>query len=192
MLPTPAVALLADGLGVVVSASHNPPEYNGVKFFDRTGRKLVDDDEEEIEALLDAPAGGRRRLGRARSRTPRTTLPRARRRALRLRPHGPADRRSTARTAPSASLAPRAFTQLGAEVRAIGDEPDGSNINVGCGATDLGALQDARRTGGFDLGVAFDGDGDRMLAVDERGEVGRRRPDRRDARARTSASTGSP
>src|SRR5204863_3811857 len=68
-------------------------------------------------------------------------------------------------------LAPGAFESCGAEVQAIGDQPDGSNINVGCGATDLALLQQTVRDGGFDLGIAFDGDGDRMLAVDERGEV---------------------
>ncbi len=70
VLPTPAVALLRLDLGAVVSASHNPPEYNGVKFFDRDGGKLDDASEEEIEALLDAPAP-RRRRGRARSRRDR-------------------------------------------------------------------------------------------------------------------------
>src|SRR5215475_9078125 len=69
-----------------------------------------------------------------------------------------------------AGLAPQAFEQLGAEVTAIGDEPDGTNINVGCGATDLSLLSETVRAGGLDLGIAFDGDGDRMLAVDERGE----------------------
>jgi phosphoglucosamine mutase len=68
-------------------------------------------------------------------------------------------------------LAPKAFTELGAEVTAIGDEPDGTNINVGCGATDLRALQRTVTELGLDLGVAFDGDGDRMLAVDGNGEV---------------------
>src|SRR5439155_16522045 len=63
-------------------------------------------------------------------------------------------------------IAPRAFTDLGAEVSAIGVEPDGTNINVGCGATDLRALQELVTREGLDLGVAFDGDGDRMLAVD--------------------------
>src|SRR4029450_9769854 len=67
-------------------------------------------------------------------------------------------------------LAPGAFEQLGATVVAIADQPDGTNINVGCGATDLGALQAVVREGDFDLGVAFDGDGDRVLAVNERGE----------------------
>jgi phosphoglucosamine mutase len=66
-------------------------------------------------------------------------------------------------------LAPKAFEQLGAEVEAIGNEPDGTNINLGCGATDLVALSHKVGSGGFDLGVAFDGDGDRMLAVDAAG-----------------------
>src|SRR5262249_21721766 len=68
-------------------------------------------------------------------------------------------------------LAPHAFELCGAEVHAIGDAPDGSNINVGCGATDLALLQQTVVEGGFDIGVAFDGDGDRMLAVDELGNV---------------------
>ena len=68
-------------------------------------------------------------------------------------------------------IAPTAFERLGAEVTAIGCEPDGTNINVGCGATDLSTLQQAVTSSGADLGVAFDGDGDRMLAVDARGEV---------------------
>src|ERR687887_164424 len=106
VLPTPAVALLALDLGAVVSASHNPPEYNGVKFFDRDGQKLTDEAEEEIEALLDEPPRGER-----------------------------------------------------------------GAIDVVGGATDLRLLQRTVVEAGFDLGVAFDGDGDRMLAVDERGEV---------------------
>jgi phosphoglucosamine mutase len=167
VLPTPAVALISDELGAVVSASHNPPEYNGVKFF-AYGGKLSDADEEEIESLLDAdaPGGG-------------TVQPL----------HGVTDRylehvvehfgsslsglRIGVDCANGAfsELAPAAFEQLGAEVHAIGIEPDGSNINVGCGATDLFALQQTVTSEGLDLGVAFDGDGDRMLAVDERGEV---------------------
>jgi phosphoglucosamine mutase len=70
-----------------------------------------------------------------------------------------------------ARLAPQAFEQLGASVVAVGNDPDGTNINVGCGATDMRALQETVRARGLDLGVAFDGDGDRMLAVDENGEV---------------------
>jgi phosphoglucosamine mutase len=167
VLPTPAVALFNDELGAVISASHNPPEYNGVKLF-AFGTKLSDADEEEIEALLDAdpPGGGS------------------------VQPlHGVADRYLEhvvesfgtdlsglkvgvdCANGAFSQLGPQAFERLGARVQAIGVEPDGSNINVGCGATDLAALQRLVVERGLDLGVAFDGDGDRMLAVDERGEV---------------------
>jgi phosphoglucosamine mutase len=170
ILPTPAVALLALDLGVVISASHNPPEYNGVKFFRKDGSKLTDDDEEAIEALLEAspsdPKSGQvddlevavdsyldlvlERFG--------TDLT-----GLRIG----VDCANGAYT----WIAPRAFEELGAEVVAIGVDPDGTNINVGCGATDLRALRGLVRDQGLDLGVAFDGDGDRMLAVDENGDV---------------------
>ena len=168
VVPTPAVALLRLDLGVVISASHNPPEYNGVKFFDRNGRKLSDAAEEEIEALLDAPAPGGGDVSRVdiaadsyldhvleRFGTDLTGLRIA----------------VDCANGAYAGLAPRAFTQLGAEIETIGDDPNGENINVGCGATDLAALQDLVRSGNFDLGVAFDGDGDRMLAVDENGDA---------------------
>jgi phosphoglucosamine mutase len=167
VLPTPAVALLRLDLGVVISASHNPPEYNGVKFFDREGRKLTDAAEEEIEALLDAPAGGGGEIDRVEV-------------AADSYLDHVLDRFGTdlsglqiavdCANGAYAGLAPQAFMELGAEVTAIGNEPDGSNINVGRGATDLRALSEIVRNGSFDLGIAFDGDGDRMLAVDERGE----------------------
>jgi phosphoglucosamine mutase len=167
VLPTPAVALLALDLGVVISASHNPPEYNGVKFFDRHGQKLTDESEEEIEALLDAePAaepGVVDRVGVATDSYLEHILERF------------GSDLSGMRIAVDCAngaysgLAPRAFAQLGAEVEAIGDEPDGTNINAGCGATDLVALSHKVTGGGLDLGVAFDGDGDRMLAVDAAG-----------------------
>jgi len=168
VLPTPAVALLAEGLGVVVSASHNPPEYNGVKVFAQGGRKLADDEEAAIERLLDRPGPGSGsvaqvdglgvayadlvvdRFGRDLS-------------GLRIAV-------DCANGAFSA-IAPRVLRRLGAEVVALYDEPDGANINVGCGATDLAALSAAVLDATADLGVAFDGDGDRMLAVDERGEL---------------------
>ena len=169
VLPTPAVALLALDLGAVVSASHNPPEYNGVKLFDGEGQKLTDAAEEEIEALFDAPPAA----------TP-----------------GEVDRVDVATDSyldhiverfgsglsglklvvdcangAYSGIAPTAFERLGAEVLAIGSDPDGTNINVGCGATDLSSLQQTVTSAGADLGVAFDGDGDRMLAVDARGQV---------------------
>jgi len=167
VLPTPAVALLRLDLGVVISASHNPPEYNGVKFFDREGRKLTDAAEEEIEALLDAPAEGGGEINRVEVAADSylehvlerfgTDL-----QGLRIA--------VDCANGAYAGLAPQAFEQLGAEVTAIGNEPDGTNINVGCGATDLRALAGVVSEGRLDLGIAFDGDGDRMLAVDERGE----------------------
>ncbi len=168
VVPTPAVALLGLDLGVVISASHNPPEYNGVKFFDRNGRKLSDAAEEEIEALLDAPApggGGIDRVDIAADSYLDHVLERfgTDLNGLRIA--------VDCANGAYAGLAPRAFEELGAEIATIGDAPNGDNINVGCGATDLAALQELVRSGNFDLGVAFDGDGDRMLAVDERGET---------------------
>ncbi len=168
VVPTPAVALLRLDLGIVITASHNPPEYNGVKFFDRDGRKLTDSAEEEIEALLDAPTRGGGEIDRVDVAVESylehvlerfgSTLE-----GLRVA--------VDCANGAYAEIAPRAFTELGAYVEAIGNDPDGSNINVGCGATDLRALQQTVTRGKFDLGIAFDGDGDRMLAVDENGDA---------------------
>jgi phosphoglucosamine mutase len=167
VVPTPAVALLRLDLGVVISASHNPPEYNGVKFFDRDGRKLTDAVEEEIEALLDAEAPGGGEIDRV-----GVAVDSYLEHVLERFGSDLSGMRIAVDCANGAysGIAPRAFEQLGAEVVTIGDAPDGDNINVGCGATDLTALQDLVRGGDFDLGVAFDGDGDRMLAVDGNGE----------------------
>jgi phosphoglucosamine mutase len=169
VLPTPAVAYLAEGLGIVVSASHNPPEYNGVKVF-RDGGKLVDEQEEEIEALLDAPApasggGSVEQLAGAVGPYLTHVVDACGSDLSRLRIGV-----DCANGALSA-LAPGAFETLGAEVHAIGTEPDGSNINVGCGATDPASLQQTVASKSLDLGFAFDGDGDRVLAVDEHGDV---------------------
>jgi phosphoglucosamine mutase len=168
VVPTPAVALLALDLGAVISASHNPPEYNGVKFFDSRGRKLDDTAEAEIEALLDAPATGGGEIDRVEIAVD-SYLEHV---LERFRPDLSGLRLAVdCANGAYAGLAPRAFEELGAEVTAIGDEPDGSNINVGCGATDLALLSETVRERGLDLGIAFDGDGDRMLAVDEHGEA---------------------
>jgi phosphoglucosamine mutase len=170
VLPTPAVALLALDLGAVISASHNPPEYNGVKLFDRSGRKLTDAQEEEIEALLDAPPRNEE-MGRIDDLEVAVdsyldhVLERFGSDLGGLRIGVDCANGAYAR------VAPRAFEDLGAEVTAIGIDPDGSNINVGCGATDLRALQRLVRKESLDIGVAFDGDGDRMLAVDANGEA---------------------
>ncbi len=168
VLPTPAVALLALDLGAVISASHNPPEYNGVKLFDRDGRKLTDEQEEEIEALLDAPGhtGGEiDRVGVATDSYLEHVVERFGSDLSNLRIA------VDCANGAYSGIAPQAFEQLGADVMAIGDKPDGTNINVGCGATDLRALQETVRDGDFDLGVAFDGDGDRVLAVDAEGNA---------------------
>src|ERR1700693_218364 len=137
VVPTPAVALLGLDLGVVITASHNPPEYNGVKFFDSRGRKLSDVEEEEIEALLDAPAPGGGELdhvGVAVDSYLEHVLERfsADLTGLRIA--------VDCANGAYSNIAPRAFAQLGAQVETIGNKPDGTNINVGCGATDLVAL----------------------------------------------------
>ncbi len=168
VLPTPAVALLTLDLGCVITASHNPPEYNGVKFFDRDGQKLSDTQEEEIEALLDEPATGGGEIDEVSVATDSYLEHVVERFGSDLT--GLRVGVDCANGA-YAGLAPKAFTQLGAQVTAIGDEPDGTNINVGCGATDLRALQRTVTQLGLDLGVAFDGDGDRMLAVDGNGDI---------------------
>jgi phosphoglucosamine mutase len=166
VLPTPAVALLALDLGIVVSASHNPPEYNGIKFFDRDGRKLSDEAEEEIEALLDAtgPGGGRvDRVDVATDSYLEHIVERFGSDLSRLRIA------VDCANGAYSSIAPKAFEQLGATVTAVAAEPDGANINLGSGATDLSLLRRTVLQDDFDLGVAFDGDGDRMLAVDANG-----------------------
>ena len=167
VLPTPAVALLALDLGVVISASHNPPEYNGVKFFDSRGRKLSDESEEQIEELLAASPG----VDQGRIEHVEVATDSYLTHILERFGSDLSGLRIVVDCANGAysGLAPHAFERCGAEVHAIGDAPDGTNINVGCGATDLAALQQVVAGGGFDLGIAFDGDGDRMLAVDENG-----------------------
>ena len=168
VVPTPTVALLRLDLGVVISASHNPPEYNGVKFFDRDGRKLSDGAEEEIESLLDAPAPGGGSIDHIDVAVDSYLAHVLERFGSDL--SGLRIAVDCANGAYS-SIAPAAFSELGAHVEAIGNKPNGDNINVGCGATDLAALQHRVVAGKFDIGIAFDGDGDRMLAVDASGEA---------------------
>jgi phosphoglucosamine mutase len=157
-------------MAAVISASHNPPEYNGVKLFDGDGGKLTDAAEEEIEALLDEPPrdeedGGIDNLEVISSSYVRHVVEQF---------GSDLDGLKVAVDCANgaySSIAPSAFEELGADVVSIGDHPDGNNINVGCGATDLSALRETVTKEGCNLGVAFDGDGDRMLAVDERGEA---------------------
>jgi phosphoglucosamine mutase len=166
VLPSPAVALLALDVGAVITASHNPPEYNGVKFFDGNGQKLDDSAEEAIEGLLDAGVSGGGTIDRVAVANASYLEHIVERFGSNL--SGMKVGVDCANGAYSA-IAPRAFEELGAEVTAIGIEPDGTNINLRFGATDLRALQETVKEHGLDLGVAFDGDGDRMLAVDENG-----------------------
>jgi phosphoglucosamine mutase len=168
VLPTPAVALLSQDLGLVVSASHNPPEYNGVKIFDREGHKLSDEDELEIEALLETAGPGNGSVEEAEDAVGGYVD-----HVLENFGSDLSGLRIAVDCANGAfsAIAPDVFERLGARVTALANAPDGTNINVGCGATDLRLLQAAVRSGDYDLGVAFDGDGDRMLAVDEQGEA---------------------
>jgi phosphoglucosamine mutase len=170
VLPSGAVGLRAVDfdLGVVITASHNPPEYNGVKFFRRAG-KLSDADEEAIEALLDAPRAGERG-----SIEHDDTVVAAYVEFVTTTFGGDLsglDLVLDCANGACSGLANEAFERLGARVHAVGNEPDGTNINLGCGATDTALLQRTVVERGASLGLAFDGDGDRLIAVDGRGEV---------------------
>ena len=168
MLPTPAVAYLADELGLVISASHNPPEYNGVKLF-RDGGKLVDEQEEEVEGLLDASVTGG---GSVEELDDGSDAYLARVIAtVRLRISQASGSASTARTGPSRSSLRRVLRRSAPRCMRSASSPTARTSTRACGATDLAALQQLVTRESLDLGVAFDGDGDRMLAVDESGEV---------------------
>ena len=178
-MPTPAVAMLTRSmradLGVMISASHNPFHDNGIKLFGPDGYKLSDDDEAAIEALLDEEIGlaepssiGRaRRIDDAQGRYihfAKATFPEH----LRLDglkividcAHGAAYK-----------VAPKALWELGAEVIAIGVAPDGFNVNDKVGSTHPKALQLEVLESGADIGIALDGDADRLIVVDERGQI---------------------
>lgn len=180
VVPTPAIAYLVGKYGceagVMISASHNPCEYNGIKIFQSTGYKLPDALEEEIESIiLDTPD------------------------KIELKTGGEVGRRTYCKTAVedyiehvvsvcevsldglniaidtangSASVcAKEIFTRLGAKCHMLSDTPNGVNINLNCGSTHMEELSEFVNANKLDLGVAFDGDADRMLAVDENGEI---------------------
>lgn len=178
-IPTPAVAYLTRALrlsaGVVISASHNPYEDNGIKFFSAGGNKLPDEVEAQIEARMDGPVGcvPSRILGRARRIEDaagryiefcKSSFP------------GTLDLRGLRLVVDCAHgagyhTAPHVFHELGADVVPIGVSPDGLNINQGCGATDTAALRRAVLEHEADLGIAVDGDADRLMMVDASGRL---------------------
>jgi len=174
VLPTPAAAILVRRLGLdlaaVVSASHNPYRDNGIKFLSAQGTKLDDGVEARIESLLEAPANGGE-LGRVGELNGGLEdYLRALEAAFPLDLSG---RRVTLDCANGATFraAPAIFARLGAEVETLAAEPDGRNINDGCGSTHVEALAARVAGSGASAGFAFDGDGDRVLAVDGAGRV---------------------
>ena len=187
VLPTPAVALLSQDLGLVVSASHNPPQYNGVKVFDREGHKLSDADELEIEALLEAPGPGGGSIEDAEDAVESYVD--------HVLEHFGSDLGGLRIAVDCANgafsrIAPGVFERLGAEVTAVANDARRVEHQRRLrGHRPRDAAGDRPR-GGHDLGVAFDGDGDRMLAVDANGRGRRRRPDHRDLRARPRGRPG--
>ncbi len=176
VLPTPAAPLLVRRHGLdmaaVISASHNPYEDNGIKLFASDGFKLDDEAEVEIETWLEKPPSPPGRMGRVR-RLHGALEDYLRELHVRFDALKLDGRRILLDCANGATYraAPEIFRRLGAEVEVLADEPDGRNINDGCGSTHLEALTSRMRLGDHDLGFAFDGDGDRVLAVDRDGVV---------------------
>ncbi|MBY6684052.1 phosphoglucosamine mutase [Rhodococcus sp. BP-149] len=177
VVPTPALAYLTDDydaqLGVMISASHNAMPDNGIKFFAAGGHKLDDDQEDRIEALLDAPATGPVGAAIGRVRQAPDALARYESHLATI-----VSRRLDGITVvvdcahgAASTAAPDAYRAAGATVIAINADPDGLNINDGCGSTHLDVVQKAVVEHGADLGLAHDGDADRCLAVDASGAV---------------------
>ena len=177
-MPTPGVAYLTRALGaaagVVISASHNPHEDNGVKFFSAAGDKLPDAVEEAIEAAVDgdmqcvepSEVGAAQRISDAQSRYADFCVDSYRGPSL-------AGKRIVLDCANGAAyqVAPQVLSRLGARLSTIGVAPDGFNINLGCGSTQLDALRTRVRAEKAELGIALDGDGDRCLMVDADGNT---------------------
>ncbi|MBA3942048.1 MAG: phosphoglucosamine mutase [Sphingopyxis sp.] len=178
-MPTPAIAMLTRSmradLGVMISASHNPYQDNGIKLFGPDGYKLSDADEAQIEQLLasepkladPAHIGRAKRIEDARGRyihAVKQSLPES------VRLDGIKMVLDCANGA-AYNSAPTVFWELGADVVAIGVEPNGTNINDRCGSTAPGLLQETVVASGADIGIALDGDADRLIVVDEKGRV---------------------
>jgi phosphoglucosamine mutase len=175
VLPTPAAPLLIERYGfdlaVVLSASHNPYQDNGIKLFAGNGYKLSDEQEQAIEQELASPAApsvpGRVRDLRGAAEDYLREL-HLRFRALDL---GGVDVLLDCANGATYRVAPEIFRRLGARVSTFANAPDGRNINAGCGSTHIERLGELVRSGGHAIGFAFDGDGDRVLAVDRNGVV---------------------
>lgn len=176
VIPTPAVAVIARELGadagIVISASHNPYQFNGIKFFNGKGFKLADDVEDEIEALIrENSAEESEEKGRVETLEDPASI------YLDFITKGLSKDLSGLKlcldcaNGASSFIAPEFFTALGADVTVIGNQPDGQNINLGCGSTSLNHLCEKVVETGSDLGLAFDGDADRCLAVDNQGRI---------------------
>ncbi len=176
VLPTPGAALLTRrhgfDLAAVVSASHNPYADNGIKFFGPDGTKISDEREALVEALVGGEPAPPRPIGRIRE-LHGAAGDYLRELELRFGDLDLTGRRVLLDCANGAThfIAPEIFRRLGADVEAVAVEPDGRNINDGCGSTHVEALAERLAGGDFDIAFAFDGDGDRMLAVDRDGEV---------------------
>jgi phosphoglucosamine mutase len=178
IIPTPAISFLikdegAD-FGAVLSASHNPPEDNGVKFFGRGGQKLSVEEEERVESALASPPPPPRQIGRIEPLDAAAT----RYAAFLTGTIESEDVDLSGLTlvvdcafGATGPIAPRVFRHLGARVIELHTETDGARINVDCGSTHLKALRDAVLRQGADLGIAFDGDGDRVLLVSSQGQT---------------------
>jgi len=178
-LPTPGIAYMTQAssadLGVVISASHNPYADNGIKFFDRNGGKLSDSVEEAIEAHLGEPAITRDSGALGRAKRLETAIEQYQRFCVgtvsgQLRLDGLKVVVDCAHGA-GYKVAPRALTELGAEIVPIGCSPNGRNINEGCGSTQPELLTLMVKGVGADIGIAFDGDGDRVVMVDHLGNL---------------------
>jgi phosphoglucosamine mutase len=176
VLPTPAAPLLVSrhrlDLAAVISASHNSYEDNGIKLFAADGFKLHDDTEHEIEAQLEQPPAAPERIGRVRRfhGALEDYLRELHARFAELDLTGISVLLDCANGA-TFKAAPEIFRRLGATVEVIADQPDGRNINLGCGSTHLETIVGRMSAGAHDIGFAFDGDGDRVLAIDRHGAV---------------------
>jgi phosphoglucosamine mutase len=172
---TPAVAFLTVDLGaasgVVISASHNPPEYNGIKFFDGNGYKYSEALEDEVEGLV--AGAGEYGSGDGETREAPDATERYLRHLVRAAEAPLSGMRVAVDCANGAAsgLAPEALKRLGADVTVLFDEPNGENINVGCGAMHPEIVAEAVREAGADAGVAHDGDADRALFADAEGRI---------------------